>query len=458
MDHKRHPLLLIGTLPVVAGAAAVAASSSPPDTVYYSVAFSTIAALTTWKTLPRLTKTFINARLSGVDILKKKRPVLAEAMGFPAAIIYLITMFCFIPFPFIGWFDGEARLVHDEDPVIGTFPYHKLGEILSAILAIQSMILLGFADDVIDVRWRYKIWFPAVASVPLLIFYYTNFGVTHVVLPIQLRPYFGDLVDLGILYYVYMVMLVIFCTHTINILAGINGIEAGQALVIAVSIAFNDLLFLYNNPNKASVEAHLFSLYFMLPFIGVTFALLWHNWFPARLFVGDTFCYFAGMTFAVVGILGHFSKTLILFFMPQIFNFLYSCPQLFRLVECPRHRMPRLNADLKKLECSTVALDGDKRPVQKLGRCVLWILNSLGLLKVVRWDEHGRVAECNNLTLINLVLARFGPMSERTTTVVVLTIQAFSSALAFFIRYQQSFHVFNLAVGRSNQGDNGDMH
>lgn len=74
---------------------------------------------------------------------------------------------------------------------------HKLGEFLSAVLAIQSMVLLGFADDILDVRWRYKIWFPAVASIPLLIFYYTNFGVTHVVMPLQLRPLLGDLVDLG---------------------------------------------------------------------------------------------------------------------------------------------------------------------------------------------------------------------------------------------------------------------
>ena len=43
-----------------------------------------------------------------------------------------------------------------------------------------------------------------------------------------------------------------------------------------------------------------------------------HNWFPARVFVGDTYCYFAGMTFAVAGILGHNSKTLLLFFVPQV--------------------------------------------------------------------------------------------------------------------------------------------
>ena len=47
------------------------------------------------------------------------------------------------------------------------------------------------------------------------------------------------------------------------------------------------------------------------------------------------------MTLAVVAILGHFSKTLLLFFIPQIVNFLYSVPQLFHLIPCPRHRLPK---------------------------------------------------------------------------------------------------------------------
>ena len=75
-----------------------------------------------------------------------------------------------------------------------------------------------------------------------------------------------------------MVMLVIFCTHTINILAGINGIEAGQALVISLSVIFNDLLYMFDNPDRESLEAHLFSLYFMIPFAGVTAAILALNW------------------------------------------------------------------------------------------------------------------------------------------------------------------------------------
>ena len=52
------------------------------------------------------------------------------------------------------------------------------------------------------------------------------------------------------------------------------------------------------------------------------------NKYPSKVFVGDTYCYFAGMTMAVAGIMGHFPQTLLLFFIPQIFNFLLSVPQV----------------------------------------------------------------------------------------------------------------------------------
>lgn len=46
----------------------------------------------------------------------------------------------------------------------------------------------------------------------------------------------------GILYYVYMGMLAVFCTNAINIIAGINGIEVGQSLVISASVIIFNLI------------------------------------------------------------------------------------------------------------------------------------------------------------------------------------------------------------------------
>ncbi len=97
--------------------------------------------------------------------------------------------------------------------------------------------------------------------------------------------------------------------------------------------------------------ANIFSLSLIMPFIAASLALFKYNRFPSEVFPGDTYTYFAGMVFAVVAILGHFSKTFLLLFIPQILNFLLSLPQLFGVVTCPRHRLPRLNPKTMKMEC-----------------------------------------------------------------------------------------------------------
>ena len=86
------------------------------------------------------------------------------------------------------------------------------------------MILLGFIDDVIDLKWRHKLIVPTFATFPLLVAYK---GVTSVVVPKHLRYLIGNTIDLGILYKIYMGSLAVFCTNSINIYAGINGLEVG---------------------------------------------------------------------------------------------------------------------------------------------------------------------------------------------------------------------------------------
>ncbi len=46
-------------------------------------------------------------------------------------------------------------------------------------------------------------------------------------MPHIIRPYLGNVVDFGIIYYMYMIMLATFTTNAINIYAGVNGLEVG---------------------------------------------------------------------------------------------------------------------------------------------------------------------------------------------------------------------------------------
>lgn len=306
------------------------------------------------------------------------------------------------------------------------------------------MVLLGFGDDLFDIRWRHKFFIPAFASIPMLVVYFVDFGVTNVVVPVQLEGYLGKMVDLGWLYYAYMAAIAIFCPNSINILAGINGIEVSQSLIISFLLLINDFLSLHLAPGAPSpnpaTDPHLFSIYLLLPLIGVSTALWWHNWYPAQVFVGDTYCYFAGMVFAIVGILGHFSKTLLLLFIPQIINFLYSAPQLFRLIPCPRHRVPRFNPRTGLLEPSTIRW---LQPPSLYRRKLLKLFAS-GPFPLVKLqiDANGDITESTNLTVLNLWLVWFGPMREDKLSIGFLTMQFMMGILGLFVRHKLALLVF----------------
>ena len=276
----------------------------------------------------------------------------------------------------------------------------------------------------------------------MLALYFVDFGVTHVIVPVPLRPYLGDLIELGGLYYVYMAAVSIFCPNSINILAGINGIEVGQSVVIACLIILNDSLYVLptvHQPHPAA-DSHLFSIYLLLPFVGISLALLKYNWYPAKVFVGDTYCYFAGMVFAVVGILGHFSKTLLLLFLPLIFNFVYSAPQLFALVPCPRHRLPKFNARTGLLEPS-VATFSEDRPLLPFVGQMLKLLHILKLLRV-EVDEKGRVTGSTNFTILNLWLVWRGPLREDRLALEILTMQTTVGVLGLLVRHKLALLLF----------------
>lgn len=77
-----------------------------------------------------------------------------------------------------------------------------------------------------------------------------------------------SLVAAGAWYYVYMGMLAVFSTNTINIYAGINGLEAGQSLIIGIAILTANVYELSLGAGMAS--PHLFSAMLALPFIATT--------------------------------------------------------------------------------------------------------------------------------------------------------------------------------------------
>eukprot|EP00668_Euglena_longa_P038912 GGOE01050040.1.p1 GENE.GGOE01050040.1~~GGOE01050040.1.p1 ORF type:complete len:427 (-),score=164.27 GGOE01050040.1:332-1456(-) len=276
----------------------------------------------------------------------------------------------------------------------------------TACLVILLALFLGWADDVLEVRWREKVAYSLISTIPMLLVYN---GPTVIVIPKPLQflavlgvQVFGTHLDLGPLYLCYMGLWCVFCTNSINILAGINGLEVGQALVIAVACLVHNLIQYHKATDEESALAPTLALLFLLPFIAVCCALWQYNRCPARWFIGDSFTYFAGTVLACTAMVGHFTKTSMLFFLPQLINFVLSLPQLMpqRLAPmvpfckpCPRHRVPTFNPDTGLLENS------------------------------------------GNYTLLNAYLWLFGPCTEEQLCRSLLCFQVLCCAVGFYVRY-----------------------
>ncbi|KPA81465.1 putative UDP-N-acetylglucosamine-dolichyl-phosphate N-acetylglucosaminephosphotransferase [Leptomonas pyrrhocoris] len=432
------------------------------------VAGSVIAYLTTLRYIPQVARTLFERNIYGIDINKTtpeqrqafaakrrqgqtdekafQRQAVPESLGILAGAVYLsvvmVLMVCF------GYFRDEATDMHTTLP--------------GPLMTIAVMLLLGFVDDVLDVRWRHKIILTTLGSLPLIMTYDGSLSVLmprlfsttvlptlnattewllsftglsnetavfDATLPSTWVPYAFNqsifevtasgsvLVFLGPVYLIYLSMLCIFCTNSINILAGVNGVEVGQSIVIAVaSVVYNLLQMRLEKqatvlPGTSAEEVvavremtsdhQIRALLLLGPFIGVSLAIWRYNRFPARIFVGDSYTYFAGTVLAVAGITGVYSKTLLLFFVPQVFNFIISLPQLFGIVVCPRHRVPTWNPKTDLLSNS------------------------------------------HNYTILNVILYYCGDMHESKLTWVVLKCQMAACVMGFVIRYALSSFLYD---------------
>ena len=149
--------------------------------------------------------------------------------------------------------------------------------------AIVLTGLVGVADDVVELSQKFKPLFIVAASAPLMLYLW---GRAYVFIPLL-----GD-VHLGLLYPLVAVPLAITTSANFsNLLAGFNGLEAGSA---AISIGTMSLLSdITGHPTVAALGMILTFAY--VGFLGM-------NWYPAKIFPGDSGTLMAGAAIAAIGL------------------------------------------------------------------------------------------------------------------------------------------------------------
>jgi len=180
----------------------------------------------------------------------------------------------------------------------------KALEIFALLSVVLILGIVGLVDDLLGWKKgglpiRIRLLLAFAASVPLVVI---NAG-TH----FMSLPFFG-VVDFGILYPLVLIPLaVVGVSTTYNFLAGFNGLEAGQGVLILSFLSF--VSYATGSGWLAIVG---------LCMVGALTGFWIFNKVPAKVFPGDMLTYGVGALIAGMAILGNFEKIAFIVFIPYI--------------------------------------------------------------------------------------------------------------------------------------------
>lgn len=210
---------------------------------------------------------------------------------------------------------GSGGLIVILGFIIGTFlfiayrifylhTYDDLIEIFSALTVILLVAGIGLVDDLFGwqrggLSIRSRLVLVLFAAIPLIAI---NAGKSALSL-----PFLGN-IDIGIFYPLILIPLgIVGATTTFNFLAGFNGLEAGQGILLLSALS---IVAYFTGNSWLSVIA--------LCMVASLLAFLLFNFTPARVFPGDVLTYAVGALIAIMAILGNFERIAVFFFLPVI--------------------------------------------------------------------------------------------------------------------------------------------
>ncbi|WP_273124361.1 glycosyltransferase family 4 protein [Bacillus weihaiensis] len=167
------------------------------------------------------------------------------------------------------------------------------------IIGAVIIILVGILDDKYTLQARYKFIGQLVAAIVV--------ASSGLLIEKFTVPFFG-IIYLDVWSYPVTVLWIIAITNAINLIDGLDGLAAGVS-----SIAMTSILIMAFADSQIVVIALCFIL------IGSTLGFLFHNFYPAKIFMGDTGALFLGYSIAIISMLGLFKNiTLFSFIIPII--------------------------------------------------------------------------------------------------------------------------------------------
>src|SRR6056297_74454 len=260
------------------------------DLTFLGVLFVPIVMLAFLITLGVLPKWIQKAKKIGLvwdDVHKsKKREKVAGSGGIPVLIGFVIATLLYVGIKTFV-FETDANLI-------------KIFAILTTVILAS---FVGFIDDIIGwksggLTKKSRLAMMFFIAIPLMVI---NAGESTVA---------G--IELGLFYPLVLIPLaVVGAGTTFNFLAGYNGLESSQGILVLGALSV--VTFITGDWWLSMIAVTM---------IACLLALWFFNKNPAKVFVGDVMTYTVGAMIACIAILGNIEKIAVFFFIPYILEVL----------------------------------------------------------------------------------------------------------------------------------------
>ena len=263
---------------------------SPPSSLFLlTLSISAVIAfLGTYLITPRMIERLRYRKITGIDLHKRNRPRIPTMGGVIIAGGYFIgTLFLLVIFN-------------------GLF-----AEISAATSSILMICMIGMIDDILDLSQRTRVFLPIIASLPLMVAVSSE--------RTMLIPLVGE-VSLGLLYPLLIVPIgIVAASNLTNMLAGMNGLEIGMGAIAVASLIIS-----------AWISGKWTCMLILTPMLGALLAFFRYNFYPARIFPGNSGTYLIGAVIAAAVILGDMEMLGVIALLPYIAEFFVKAGTLFQ--------------------------------------------------------------------------------------------------------------------------------
>ncbi|MHA1932644.1 MAG: hypothetical protein ACW96X_08910, partial [Promethearchaeota archaeon] len=268
----------------------------------------------------------------GYDIQKNSRPEIAESGGVSFVIGFAVSSLFLIIF-FSVFFE----------------------ETLIFLITVLLAAIIGFVDDRIKLKSRYKILLSIFSGTAIFIANIPEIGFISISSPTF--P-FLDRTRLSFIYPFLIPLLIAIFANTVNMLEGYNGEGSGTSL-IAVCFLFICAI-IWN-----SAQGLLFSI----PVIAVLIPFFLYNRYPAKAFPGDIGTLSMGAMIACIMLFGSLEVATFCALLIHIFNSFYVIYSVRGFLESDKIREGK--DDIILLEDDRIKASDQKKAALTLPRLIL---------------------------------------------------------------------------------------